>query len=214
MTELRGDEMVQVDEKCQQQLVVAIGNTEELNYYRSIDECAKNDSNSLIENGAPAHATYLMVKMFSKAARQIRLFSGSLCLACAKNDIPNKEKVYASDDLIKEAVDFLLVRGGKLNIVLERDIDGELNSHPLIKAIDDIKDKIKGQVRVCKLLPEADIPDRKHFMTMDNQAYRVEYDHKNTKAFANFGDKILACTWVDYFDTTLLPNSKPIYEIK
>jgi len=170
-------------------------------YYLSIDECAKEGRNQFIENSMQAHATYLMVKLFQNAAQAVRLFSGSM------------GKVYASPELIKEAIAFLQKSGSSLNIVLENDIDGgHPDRHPLIAAINSIKEHIKGTVIVRKLSDDFKITDRKHFMVMDSKAYRVEYDHDNTKAIANFGDAERATEWVNYFDNVLVKKSSVIYE--
>lgn len=183
----------------------------EIAYYRSIDKCAAEGSDKFIENSMPAHATYLMLKMFQKAVGEVRLFSGSLCMSRIKEDIPSDEKVYASNKLIKEAISFLQDRSGVLEIVLEKDIDGSLGTHPLITAISAIKNQIKGRVVVRKLSSGNAIPDKKHFMVMDNKAYRVEYDHDNTKAVANFGDTERASQWAQYFDKVLVKNSSVIF---
>jgi hypothetical protein len=183
----------------------------EVAYYRSIDECAENSSNKFIENSMPSHATYLMIKMLHNAAREVRLFSKNLCMSKDKTNASGNEKVYASQKLIDEAVAFLKDRDGTLNIVLESEIDGG-TSHPLIAAIDAIKAQIKGRVVIRKLSSDVEPQDRRHFMVMDNRAYRIEYDHVNTKALANFGDSEKASLWVNYFDKILLEKSNIIYQ--
>lgn len=185
----------------------------ELDYYHSIDKCAAEESNKYIENGMPAHATYLMLKMFQKAKHEVRLFSGSLCLSRSKDDTPNMEKVYSSSELIRAAVSFVKDRNGTLNIILEKDIDGGLETHPLIIALKENGATTAGRVTVRRLNGDAQLQDSRHFMVMDNRAYRVEYDDKNTKAFANFGDSITATKWVHYFDRILALKSTELNAI-
>lgn len=208
MTDLMDTQKIEECNEVSKMLAVDETDEREAAYYRSIDECAENGSNKFIENSMPSHATYLMVKMLHNAAREVRLFSENLCMQRAEKS--GCKKVYASPRLIDEAISFLKVRGGILNIVLENEIDGS-DSHPLIEAIDSIKSQIKGRVVIRKLSSDVDPQDRRHFMVMDNKAYRIEYDHKNTKALANFGDPDKASQWVNYFDKVLIAKSNVIY---
>lgn len=173
----------------------------ESDYYRRIDECAEKKANVFIENGLPAHALYLLQKMFSKAKDSIRLFSGNLCLE------RDGVKIYSDPCLIKAAQDFLR-RGGSLKIVIEKNIASNLAEHPLIAGIKEVG---SPNVELRQLNPGYE--NCNHFIVMDDIAYRIEHDDEKTKAIANFGDSKIARAQAKIFDLKLLPGSKQIFPV-
>lgn len=185
--------------------------TEEQQYYKSIDECAALATNQMIENSLPVHAKYLMTKMLSYANNRIRLFSGTLCQQKADGS-GHDEQIYGSEELIAAAIDFLSRGKNDLCILVEHDIDGGVDSHPLIQAFKTMTLR-KGTVEV-RCLKDVELGNKRipHFMIMDERAYRIEYDDKETKALANFGDFSRAKQWADYFDKTLFAKGKIVYQ--
>lgn len=180
-------------------------------YNRTVDECADEGRNQIISNALPEHARYLMSRMLRKARSRIRLYSGSLeqsvqspqgCGTAA----PAPVRVYADPDLLAAVEEFLRVEGHALSILVQKDVDGGVEDHPLVCLVQDLKARgdLRGSFELKRLNGEQ-AKINNHFMVMDDTAYRFELDHNPCRAQANFGDSKTAQALADLFDNFLLP---------
>lgn len=176
------------------------GKNESEEYYATIDRCAENEENFIIQNSAPTHASYLIKTFFKHAKSNVDIFTGKL--------YPN---VFDDADLIKEAVAFLNSNDKKLRIAYQdaEIAPEEILSRKFIKAILAESQK-KGTLEIY-CAKDVD-PKINHFAVMDRTAFRFELEHSMTspKAQANFGDKKSAEILARVFDSVVLANSAPI----
>lgn len=183
--------------------------SDQAEYYRLIDECAQTKKDLLISNGLAEHAVYLMTLMFRHAQSHIRLFSGEL------PDVMGREhkeiKIYSNDELMAAAENFLRNECSNLDILVQK--AENVKSRIFIRDLERKKQGglIKGLVKLK--VTNASISDiSSHFMIVDNSGYRLETDHDNTKAIANFGDNKTARRLVDIFNV-LFNNASEICTI-
>lgn len=182
-------------------------------YYSNIDECAENKTDQLIPNGLAEHAVYLMSKMFSNAIEHVRLFTGELTDAITRNvkdGTPQTVPVYTEPKLIEAARNFLKREGSILDILVQDD-SGNIALRGFVQIIQKMKaeGEVIGTVNIRKANPEI-MSLKNHFMVMDDMGYRLETEHKNTKAVANFGDKEFSCSLAKVFDNVLFKNGTPL----
>lgn len=195
---------------------------ENQDYYRNVDRCVSEKLDQPISNALPAHACYLMTKMFQGAQKRIRLYSGSLERrvkeSCALDGEPKGAAgsadlvdVYADKDLLAAARDFVGNRSGDLSIIVQKDIDGGVETHPLISLITEMKrdGSLRGNVEIKQLGQQYAGAIENHFMVMDDTAYRFEFDHNPCRAQANFGDPKTAKALAELFDENLFPMGNP-----
>lgn len=175
--------------------------TSEDEYRQVVDGAIRKGKNMPISNGRPEHAVYLIQKMLEHAEEVVRIFSGTL--------IRKLDGVSAyEDDQILDAAQKFLARGGKMKVLIERaiDVDKDQNwtDHPLVgvgrsappgSGLFEIKQVPEEQL---KELSEAKI--LYHWITMDEQAYRLEMDTKKARAIANFGNPETALALIVVFD--------------
>ncbi len=196
-------------------------------YYRIVDACASARSNQPISNALPEHARYLMTKMFQIASRKIRLYSGSLersvasPYACEPGTKDNPGcapvEVYAYKDLLVAVGGFLRKQDNELYIVVEKEVDGGIDAHPLVTMVNELSrdGTLLGKIEIKKLEKKLEENDsgvvENHFMVMDDAAYRYEFDHKPCRAQANFGDSATAKSLVELFDKYLFPAGIPVF---
>ena len=163
-------------------------------------------------NGNAAHAVYLIVQFFKRAVGEVRIFSGSLA-----RQANNGVQIYAHPKLLVATGEFLR-RGGELRIVVEKEIDGGEQSHPLIGEF-----RHKSGFRLVHASGDSIsfLKSQKylhHMMVMDETAWRLEtkthLDRKGSltsvEAIVNVFDKSRAEVFKDLFDTVLFDEGKPL----
>lgn len=167
-------------------------------YFKTIDDCAKNRKNLTISNGCAEHAAYLIKTFFKHAQEKVCIFTGEMY-----------DGVFEDNDLCEEALVFLRKSGCNLSIILEKEIDSTLLSQKaLIRAIS-ADDSLEGSFRLS--YATKDVSDINHFAVMDGEAFRYELDHLDRKAIANFGDDINGSKLqkifeiISSFSTTIIP---------
>lgn len=173
-------------------------------YHSMIDTCAKEGRNQPISNGLAEHAVYLMTKMFSEAKKHVRLFSKYLPDEVTRDSV--KIPVYDKDELISAAVSFLEKDGTRLDILVQGDSE-KIPSRSFVRSLKEKKEngEIKGVVEIRQANYKTSSIEN-HFMVMDSSGYRLELDHEQTKAVANFGDSVFASKLADVFDNGLFKN--------
>ncbi|ORU91448.1 MAG: hypothetical protein A6F72_02590 [Cycloclasticus sp. symbiont of Poecilosclerida sp. N] len=166
-------------------------------YRKFVKQRAKEKSTELIPNGGIEHAEVLVENLFNCAKDTVRIFTGSL-----------NEKVYATDNVLTSAKQFLLEDGRRLEILIQ---DGDkVSAHNgLIKLCrSDSSSKC-----VIKHTTGADTAAKSHFVVADYFAYRLEPDRKRYTAVACFNDQsassALSTAFKEMFDKAeLLDETK------
>ncbi len=166
-------------------------------YYRLIDDALRYRANRKIPNRKPAHTVYLLTRFFSCARRNMRIYTGGLSRTVGK------VRAYADPEVTRSAIEFLRRNDARLSIVIvgEPDVDpGQpIGSHPLLAAISEA-DGIRGTVRVSRGNPRdwRELPH--HFVIMDSEAVRIEFDGNSADGAARFGDAHFAGRLARIFD--------------
>jgi hypothetical protein len=147
------------------------------NYYDIIDRCAQEKLDLEISNGNAKHAAYLLKTFFQYAEKHVSIYTGELYSG-----------VFDDEDLRKHALAFMGKEGASLSIIYQDAIDPDaILGRTLIRDILDLKDR-KGVLSIYDG-QDIDIKDIPHFAVMDDTGYRVEINHDERMAEANFGDK-------------------------
>ena len=156
---------------------------EERLYFEMINAALEARENKLISNGKPAHAVYLLNKFLASAERSVRIYTGKLSRTF------NGVLAYADSELARSAVQFLQKENSSLSIIIAGDPDVEegqsIENHPLLAAISTAA--ISGSVNVSRGNSDDWEGFHYHFIVMDEEAVRVEYDTNKARAFVNFG---------------------------
>ena len=166
-------------------------------YFTIIDNALKYRANRKIKNNEPVQIVYLLNRFFACAQRDVRIYTGRFSRTIG--NVP----AYSDPQLIRSAIEFLRKKNTRLSIVIlgEPDVDpGQaLASHPLLAAISEAED-IRGTVCVSR-------GDRRewnefpfHFVIMDSEAARIEFDGNTTDAAAKFGDAHFGARLARIFD--------------
>lgn len=174
---------------------------DEVTYREMIDAACLRKDSTVISNGKPRHAVYLIYKFFTEALSSVKI--------CCQHLSRHKGGIlaYADPKIAEAAVDFLHRCGnGKLSIIIvdRLDIDEPQKplDHPLIKAIDEAG--LLHKVDLRQLVKDGDGADGVvlpyDFLVVDEEILRVEVDPVAAKAFVNFGDRDFARTMSDVFD--------------
>ncbi len=171
-------------------------------YFDLVDRACRNSKPLTISNSHPKHAVYLIHTLLSNAKSKVRLLTGALSRA------HNGVQVYANEALAAAACSFLSRPDTSLQIAIRDGVDGggEAQNHPFIKTIlgcQNLQGKL--ELRQCddalvESMAKEDGLDM-HWMTMDDTAFRLEYDTKEIKAFADFGDAEMPKMLNELFDT-------------
>lgn len=186
---------------------------EEREYFRRIDDCAANRTSITIPNSLPSHACYLMTKMFSLAKDRVRLFSGKLerevDRGCTGGNPP--VAVYSEANLLNAVRQFLGRENTVLHVLVQEDVDGGIDSHPMVSLIRNMKESgiLKSDVEFRQLQGEQ-TKNENHFMVADESAYRFEFDHNPCRAQANFNNPTIAHKLIDAFDKNLFYHARHI----
>ena len=173
-------------------------------YFEMLDDVASESKDMRIGNGNALHATYLIRKFFEHAKARVRLLSGELVQRSEDNVL-----VYGNPRLVTAAADFLEKPDTRLEIALISDIDAspDVEGHPIVSAVRESERKgvLRGELTIRKVAPEwlEQLKKAKydfHWMTVDDEAYRLEFDLESHKAWGNFKDRHLTKLLADHFD--------------
>ncbi len=171
--------------------------TDERAYRRLVDDALRYKVNRKIINRKPAHAVYVLRRFFECARNDVRIYTGRL-----SRSIGNV-RAYADPEIVAAAVEFLRREESRLSIVIlgAPDVDpGQpLESHPLLAAISEAEG-IRGTVCVSRgdLREWKDFPY--HFIIMDREAVRIEFDGNSVDAALRFGDAHFVSRLVRIYD--------------
>lgn len=177
-------------------------------YFQRVDTFFENEVGDQFKNGNAAHAVYLIAKFFQKAADEVRIFSGSLTKRAS-----NGVQIYENPNLIEAAQEFSR-KGGEIRIVVENDIDGGKQEHPLVQSLwnEERCHIVKARGDTISFLRERNFLH--HMMVMDATAWRVEtksrFDDrgslKSVQALVSVHDEDGAASLKNLFDTVLFNN--------
>ena len=192
---------------------------EERRYFEYIDEKLASGENVGISNGKPVHAVFLIERFIRKARSRIRLFSGKLSRE-SDSGVP----IYSDPHIAIAVLEFLSKKESNLTIVLENQIDinplEKSEDHPLIQKIVEAErqKKILGKFELRKANDDAlkylnKYDAKTHFMILDEQAYRIETDLEEMKAYVNFGDASSVEILSAIFDRCIYPQSNSLMRI-
>ena len=172
-------------------------------YFASVALAFREREDKLISNGRPEHAAYIIRLLIANAESNVRLVSGGL-----PEHHDDGTPVFGSRYMMATAMDFLSRPGTALRILVHgRMKDGEASDHSLVWAANLLKDRglLKGVLKIQTISDfwEKTMKERRmlwHWMTMDEQAYRLELDVTKPAAIANFGEPEFARGLVRAFD--------------
>lgn len=185
--------------------------TSEDEYRQVVDTAVENRTDMPISNGRPEHAVYLIQKLLENATEVVRIFSGTL--ARSLDGVP----AYGNERILAAARGFL-DKGGTMKVLLEKPIDVDegrhWTEHPLVTMA---RSRRAGDLLEVKQAPKDGLDELReanvlyHWITMDDQAYRLEMDTRQARAIANFGNSKTARALVAIFDD-LFSKAKPLSE--
>ena len=177
-------------------------------YFEMINTALEARENKLISNGKPAHAVYLLNKFLASAERSVRIYTGKL------SRVFDGVLAYGDPQLARSAIQFLQKENSSLSIMIAEDPDVEegqsIEDHPLLAAIS--KAAIRGSVNVSRGNPDDLEGFNYHFIVMDEEAARVEYDTDKVQAFVNFGYSETGARLARLFDA-YQRNSTPLLSL-
>ena len=163
-------------------------------YVKMVNDYFSTNSTIVFGNLSSAHAAHVTKKLFEKAEKEIKIFSGTFC-----------ETFYSNPDVnnsLRSAIERLKVKNGKIKIVT-------LDEKNPSKRIDEFSE-LDGEKKVIEYLPlthEGKSSEFEHFMVVDNVAYRKERGHEvieNTipevQAEVCANGKKESCRLSNYFD--------------
>lgn len=145
-------------------------------YFKIIDRCAQNKENFEISNGSATHAAYLLKTFFKYADKEVSIFTGELFTG-----------VFDDPDLRKYALSFMAKDGTSLSIIYQDEVpQAEILGRAFIKDICALNTR-KGKLSVYTQ-NGTELQGIPHFAVMDQTGYRIEINHLERMAEANFGD--------------------------
>ena len=154
----------------------------EKQYFDMIDRAFATRNERIIRNGEPAHAVYLICKFLDIAQRKVLVCTGHLSREFG--DV----YAWAEPKLADAARRFLAEREGHLRIVItdKPDVDeGQgIVDHPFLRSLSDAETG-DGRVDVYHHRASSSLP---HYITMDDEALRLEVDPAKAKAYVNLND--------------------------
>lgn len=175
---------------------------EERAYFTSVALAFQKRENKPISNGRPEHAAYIIKLLIANASSNVRLVSGGL------PETHDGTPVFGSRYIMAAVMDFLSRSGTALRILVHGPMkDSDPAEHSLVWVANMLKERrlLKGTLKIQALSEfwEDVMKDREmlwHWMTMDEQAYRLELDVTKPAAIANFGEPEFAQGLVRAFD--------------
>lgn len=175
----------------------------ERSYFDSVMRAHVESSDILISNGKPEHAAFLLKMFLDHTKDTLRIFSGSLARSLRGT------LVFENPNVIAAATSFFN-RGCSIRVVLEGELDVRRDErwmdHPLVVAAKEANAEDRCQILKAAndslaILRKANLC--KHWMTMDESAYRLEHDPHEAKAVVNFGNVDMAKALATIFDRLL-----------
>lgn len=184
---------------------------EERAYFTSVALAFQKREDKLISNGRPAHAAYIIKLLIANARSNVRLVSGGL-----PEMHDDGTAVFGSRYIMAAVMDFLSRPETALRILIHgQPKDGDVSDHSLVWVAQMLKDRglLKGTLKVQAI---SDFWERVmekrdmlwHWMTMDEDAYRLELDVTKPAAIANFGEPNFAQGLANAFDTIAEDESR------
>ena len=174
-------------------------------YRQIIEKFAAQRLNQRVPNGLPQHAAILIETMFQHAAAEMRIFSGDC-----------NETVFGKPSTIAAVCNFLSKPYAVLRILVQNEKDQEwVDTHPLVTALKELESP-HGQVEIIAAEGVYSTDEANHFAVMDNDGYRFEFDHQNTKAVANFNEPEVAKELLSAFDSAFKlakETHKPLFKL-
>lgn len=155
-------------------------------YIEFVESMASEGKNQTFFNSGPIHAAIVMSRIFKHSTDEIKIFSGGF------------NGVVSNDDAYLEYLEQFLKKGGKLKILVERDLSKKPDC-----LIFSILNKFSASVEMYRAAVKViDMESKEviHFTVGDNQFVRLEVGTKDYTAEVNFGDKVKAAELSDLFD--------------
>ena len=142
-----------------------------LEYRDKVNKALKDKTPFSTYNRDIMHATEIVAGGFKYAEAEVNLLSHEL-----------DERIYGLPYIVNLAEGFLSKRNGKLNIIIEKEID---SSHPLLS----LCERYPNNTAVRKM-PDEWWNDHYsyNFMTIDNVGYRFEPDREKLSAIVSFNE--------------------------
>ena len=172
---------------------------DEKHYFDMIDRAFASKDDKIISNGKPAHAVYLIWKFLETAREKILVYTGHLSQVFGDPPV----LAWGEPRLAQAAIKFLTEREGHLNIVITEkpDVNEEhdIKDHPLLKSLYDTYTG-KGRVDVFCSSKETSSVSPFHYITMDDEALRLEIDPDKAKAYVRLDDRETCGVLNDIFE--------------
>lgn len=136
-------------------------------FSKLVEECRKNKSSTIIHNASYERAKELFINLFEMAIErkeEVKIVSGDL----------HADFYESLCEVAKKTMD----SGAKIKlVVLNPEID--LSKHPFSKLILEKNNEVFQAIQPVEYL---------HFILVNNKRFRLELDHKKTKAIASFNN--------------------------
>ncbi len=161
-------------------------------YSDNVRYLADRKSTTTFKNFNSERAAIVMQNIFRISEKSLKIFTGSL------NSAVSNYEGY------KEELCNFIVRGGKLIIIHEEDLDTKSQTVELLKIFKEDEDKIfSDKIELYKLNKEKQAKNQKHFAIGDNSIYRFELNKKNREAVVCFNDEKTTDLLISRFDELL-----------
>lgn len=150
-------------------------------YEDIVSKYRKNSTREMIPNGSRSHASVIVENLLLAAADKqldVKIVSGTLMKSFYE---PFAEKISA------------ILKHNKVDVIMLQPVDDETFGNRFIEAV--LGSSQNGRVRVCDFGDGCD-----HFIVVGKGIYRLEIDHNNGEAIANFNDPALGKYLVGQFD--------------
>ena len=186
-------------------------------YFNAFNDRVYSSKPDLLGNSNPAHAVYVIKRFVDLAQQRVRMYTGSLQRV---SDRPGYTglRIYSDPNLIESFRAFLSKSpGNSLQIVIEDEIDGQSNSHPLVEYFKSIskEDESCGKVELRKVsgkfrkaMEEKDL--NRHMVLVDDTYMRSEINHEKSTAILLFNDASNISKFTEFFDEFLWSNAELI----
>ena len=175
-------------------------------YFKMIDAAAAARQDSIISNGKPAHAVYLLYTFLTNAKKNVKIYTGKLAQSF------NGVLAYADPKLAEAAIRFLQKDESSLSIIVadELDLSGTNSNekHPFIEQI--LQSEPRGKFTVSTAMENLSPPLDFHFLVMDKGAFRIEMEPEQAKALVNFKNPDFADALSSLF-AIYEKSCKPLY---
>jgi|WetSurSiteA1Bulk_404760.scaffolds.fasta_scaffold67350_2 hypothetical protein len=155
-------------------------------FSKMVSDCRKKESTQIIHNASYEHAKILFNNLIQEAGEKnedITIVSGELFLDFYESLIPDTEKA--------------LQKGIKISLAV-CNIPENFDTHPFVSLLKKYNMSIYKPVEGCVSLP--------HFIVVGTKRFRLEIDHKQTKAIACFNNEQIGKILKTIFDQCISKN--------